>query len=385
MKFVKLAAIAAIAASVAGCGKDDGAKDAKAASNASAPAAAAEAPAGKPVRVHSPKILSNAELAVQFRASDAPALKPFRELFKALVNLAVAEDKSGADELKSFLAASGLSGADVKWGLVTVGGVRLADIEKEGAVPEIAVAVSLTHDLVRIIDAVKADNKEKAPQFVEFDADGVKAWKIFDKEMLTDNVTPVVASLDGTLLLAASDAAVLRRLVALYRDGRGESAAFAKMASASNDEVVRAFIPSVGKLVKDAFDGSEDALSIVDMMVPDGSKLLLGLGELNYALSASGGSVVSSTELVTASDDDADTIRTLLKTAIMPLKANLKESTDKEDQLAYSAIKDIKVGGEGKTVSVVMPIPAEVVEAVADEMLKGAFIGGGDDSDDDDD
>lgn len=382
MKFIKIAAGAALALAMVGCGKDaaSSADGAAASSTKSASAATSAAKAVVAKKVYEPKALAGSTIAVQYRKNTSAALKPLVDTlvtsFKTSFSESFAKtaDEEDAAQAKKFYTDSGLESADIKWALVTVGGVSLAEIESD-KVPEVAVAVAFDHDMEKIVAALVASlDEEEKKELVETKVAGVKVWKIDDESAKADGAEPCFASLDGTLMLAATTPAVMERLVALYNGGKGESAAFASLSS-GGDAVLRVFVPALGELVKKATEGSETDLSAVDMLIPNGSNILLGLGDVDLSVLANASGASLKLAVNTATDSDAESLRTMLNAFVTSYVEGLKESTDEEDKFAYSALKDLKLGGEGKAFVVTMPIPDDLIKKSAEELsdLSGAF------------
>jgi len=377
MKFMKFAAGAALALAVVGCGQEQ-----------SATSDAKDSAAVVAAKVYEPKVMDGAAIALQYRKNTAEALKPIVDAMASCFKAGVSEGlaKSSDEEVakaKKFYTDSGLEGADVKWALVTVGeGVTIAELESD-KVPEVAVAVAFDHDMDKIVAALLAtlDENEKK-ELVETKIGGVKAWKVDNEDVKKDGAEPCFASLDGKLWLGATTPAVLERLVALYTDDKGASAAFATLSS-GNDAVVRFFVPALGEFVKKAAAGHESELSAVDMLIPNGSKILLGIGEVDWALLANASGVSLKLSANTAAEGDAESLRTMLNALLTSAVDGLKESTDEEEKLAYSALKDLKLGGEGKAFVATMPIPDELVKKIADEISSvNGLLGGADETGD---
>ena len=321
-------------------------------------------------QVYEPKAPKDAVAAICYRRSTAPSVKPLKDAFLAGFNAAMAKDpsKDNAAQFNKFLKEAGLEGKSLQWGVGTLGGANLVELMKNDKIPEISVALRIDHDSAKLLPAMKsvADADEK---FTEFETAGLKAWKLESPEMVKDGVTPVITSLDGQLVLFATDSAALARLVKLYRDGEGASAAFSSLSSGSG-EVFRMFIPKVGKLIADVAKGSGSDLAELDQMIPDGKRLATGLGDFDLAFVAQGDAASVKATLVASTADDGETIRTLVKTSLMPLKASLKDSMDEESKLAYQVLNGVKVSGTGNTAVVTIPIPAKFIKMIADEAIK---------------
>lgn len=385
MKFVKVAVGAALALAMVGCGGQDAAPSADGA--ASAPAAKAVA------KVYEPKALDGTAIAVQYRKNTSESLKPVVDAIAASFKngfteaLAEADGDDDAAKVKKLYADSGLEGADVKWALVTAGGVSLAELLSDKVqVPDVAIAVAFDHDIDKIVAALLATlDEDEKNRLVETKVAGLKAWKADDEDAKEAGAEPCFTSLDGKLFLGATSPALLERLVALYADGKGGNSAFETLSSGGG-AVLRAFVPAFGELLKKAVEsGGSDGLAAIDMVIPNGSKILLGFGEVDFAVLADASGVSVKLSVNTATDEDANSLRTMLNAYWTSCVESLKNSDDEEDKLAYSALKDLKLGGEGKTFTAKLPIPDDLIKKALEEMSEftGAFVEADDDEDDD--
>lgn len=321
-------------------------------------------------RAYEPKAPADAVAAACYRRSTAPAVKPLEDAFKKAFAVGLAKDDKSAAEFDKFVKDAGLEGKSLEWAVGTVGGANLVELMKKDKVPEGSIALRIDHDAAKLAAAIKA-SADKDESVADIEVAGLKAWKIVSPKLAEDDMTPVIASLDGQLVLVATEQKALARLVKLYRDGEGVNAAFASLASGSG-EVVRLFIPKFGKLMADFAKGNGSDLSELDQMIPDGKRLVSNLGDFDLAFLANGSAASAKASVIAATADDADTIRTLLKTSLMPLKASLKEEQDEDSKLALEVLNGVKVGGEGTAAVVTVPIPAKFIKKIADEAVRGA-------------
>ena len=212
---------------------------------------------------------------------------------------------------------------------------------------------------------LKEEKDEGKPEFKKEMVAGVSAYSINSKEFKVGEkaVVPFVASLDGQLILAASSKAVLEKQIALYRDGKGASADFGSFALGAND-MLRIKLAKVGENVKKSIPDPA-MLQELNGFVPDADKLVLGLGAVELALSASADGKDAKLDLAveTASDADADKLRTLAKSGLMPLTAMVKGSKDDGMKLAAGVLQAAKIAGEGKVANL-------SVAYAADDLIK---------------
>lgn len=325
-------------------------------------------------RAYEPKAPADAVAAACYRRSTAPAVKPLEDAFKKAFAGAMAKDDNAA-QFDKFVKDAGLEGKSLEWAVGTVGGANLVELMKvelmkKDKVPEVSIALRIDHDAAKLAAAIKA-SADADESVADTEVAGLKAWKIVSPKLAEDGVTPVFTSLDGQLVLVATEQKALARLVKLYRDGEGVNAAFASLASGSG-EVVRLFVPKFGKLVADIAKGNGSDLSELDQMIPDGKRLVSNLGDFDLAFLAAGSAASVKASVIASTADDADTIRTLLKTSLMPLKASLKEEQDEDSKLALEVLNGVKVGGEGKTAVVTVPVPAKFIKMMADAAIESA-------------
>ena len=320
-------------------------------------------------RAYEPKAPADAVAAACYRRSTAPAVNPLEDAFKKAFAGAMAKDDNAA-QFDKFVKDAGLEGKSLEWAVGTVGGANLVELMKKDKVPEGSIALRIDHDAAKLAAAIKA-SVDKDESVADIEVAGLKAWKIVSPKLAEDGMTPVIASLDGQLVLVATEQKALARLVKLYRDGEGVNAAFASLASGSG-EVVRLFIPKFGKRIVDFAKGNGSDLSELDQMIPDGKRLVSNLGDFDLAFLAAGSAASVKASVIAATADDADTIRTLVKTSLRPLKASLKEEQDEDSKLALEVLNGVKVGGEGKTAVVTVPVPAKFIKMMADAAIKSA-------------
>lgn len=320
-------------------------------------------------RAYEPKAPADAVAAACYRRSTAPAVNPLEDAFKKAFAGAMAKDNNAA-QFDKFVKDAGLEGKSLEWVVGTVGGANLVELMKKDKVPEGSIALRIDHDAAKLAAAIKA-SADKDESVADIEVAGLKAWKIVSPKLAEDGMTPVFTSLDGQLVLVATEQKALARLVKLYRDGEGVNAAFASLASGSG-EVVRLFIPKFGKRIVDFAKGNGSDLSELDQMIPDGKRLVSNLGDFDLAFLAAGSAASVKASVIASTADDAETIRTLVKTSLMPLKASLKEEQDEDSKLALEVLNGVKVGGEGKTAVVTVPVPAKFIKMIADAAIKSA-------------
>ena len=317
-----------------------------------------------------PKVAEGTIAVLAGRSAQDTSLKPICEKY----GLASNDLSKLPKEVKELVADLGLDKAESKWMAVTVGDVSAA-VKGEDA-PDVAVALATTLDLDKAIAAcekkIKEEKKDGEVSFKKTAVAGVDAYEVACKDCKVGAkaVVPCVASLDKQLILAATSAACLEKQIALYRDGKGASAEFGAFSLKAND-LIRVKVAKVGENVKKNLP-SPDMLQAVNSMLPDGDKLILGLGtaEIAVAASADGKNVALDVSLETAADADADKLVTLAKTGLMTLTAMVKGQAEKDAdaKAAAAALEAAKIVAEGKVARLSASVDADAaLKALAEK------------------
>ena len=375
MKFLKFACLGAVALALAGCGDSNAPANAK--------SEGAKAPA------YEPMVAEGTVAALQYRKNESKAFAPLASAFAKCIDKGSVLHKQGVfdEEFAKFLDDSGLNDADVSWAMASLGEYfNLAKVASAALAPKVSVVVCFKHDAERIARAFNAvADKDDGEKIEKFTVAGVTAWKFVSKDFPTVFV-PCFASLDGELLLAAATEESLANEIALYRDGKGADASFGKDCS-DKTAVVRLYVKSVGDLLKEATKDTPESLDAADKILPDGKNVFLGLGELDFALTASDpAGVAYALKLVTRSDEDAESIRSVLGGFYTMAKAQCKDPKDDEEKLFAEFLNAIKLKTAGNVFAVDMPISDALVRKAAEEMENAAneTLGAGDADDEDD-
>ena len=259
-----------------------------------------------------------------------------------------------------------LEKAKHKWIAFSFSDVSVEKIEK--GEPDFAMAIATTVDLDKVIAVVEKKLKDgkRDEEIKKTTVADVPAYE-FVKNKKPDGFA---ANLDKQLILFANTQAGLEKQIALYRDGKGASADFGSFALGAND-ILRTKAMKVGENVKKNLP-SPDALQMVNNFVPDGDKIVLGMGAVELALGAVGKDVKLDLAVETAADADADKLVTLAKTGLMPLTAQMQKAADKDAdaKLAYEALQGVKVEAKGKVASLSAVAPAEPILKLISEKIK---------------
>ncbi len=314
-----------------------------------------------------PKVAEGAVVALAGRKADATSLAPLVKQYKLDGVISPEKMEQLPDKVKDLVKELEIDKLDVKWTAASVG--DLSVVAKD-AVPEIGIAMAVTLDLDKFVAAVDKKCKEEKEDvsFNKTTISGVQAYEIVSKK--NKGVVPCVASLDGKLVLFASSADGLAKQIALYRDGKGESKDFGAFALGAND-LIRVKAVKVGENVKKSIPDQKMLEGLKDLL-PDGDKLVLGLGSVDLALSASadGKDVKLDLAVETASDADATKLATLVQSSMVPLTMMVKDAKDDGTKLAAGVLKSVKVEGKGKVASLSAACPADDLIKFVSEQKK---------------
>jgi len=314
-----------------------------------------------------PKVAEGAVVALAGRKADATSLAPLVKQYKLDGVISPEKMEQLPDKVKDLVKELEIDKLDVKWTAASVG--DLSVVAKD-AVPEIGIAMAVTLDLDKFVAAVDKKCKEEKEDvsFNKTTISGVQAYEIVSKK--NKGVVPCVASLDGKLVLFASSADGLAKQIALYRDGKGESKDFGAFALGAND-LIRVKAVKVGENVKKSIPDQKMLEGLKDLL-PDGDKLVLGLGSVDLSLSASadGKDVKLDLAVETASDADATKLATLVQSSMAPLTMMVKDAKDDGTKLAAGVLKSVKVEGKGKVASLSAACPADDLIKFVSEQKK---------------
>ena len=336
MKMIKLMACAALAVACAvgftGCGSKDYSK---------------------------PKVAEGAIAALVARPMENTSLATLcKQYGLGMTDLMKQVPDKDAQEIIKELA---LDKAQTKWIAVTFDAVSAEKIEK--GEPDFAVAAATSVDLDKIVAFAE---QKKSSKFKKATIADVPAY-ISLKGEKDDGF---MANLDKQLVLIANSSAGLEKLIALYRDGKGASADFGSFALGAND-VIRLKVAKVGENVKKALPDPE-MLKMVNNFVPDGDKIIVGMGSVELALGASddGKNVKLDLAIETAADADADKLATFAKTGLMTLSAQMKQAAEKDAdaKAAYETLQSAKIEAKGKVATLTASTAADpALKALADK------------------
>ena len=320
MKFLGVSALALV---LCGCGDGSPAQKAEQAANAASQTTVAD-------KYSAPKIAEGAIMALEFDQRQIDKLQTTALGEEKSKELAKQAWECLSEELLAVIKAAGLENARARWGALSIGEPAFKEDMDLKEVPDAAAAISIDIDIEKAVSAIREQLKkaEDGMQLIEVTVIGVRAWKVVDKdgEFAEMKAEPCFAALDGRLVLLASNLAALEKQIKLYRDGVGASAAFANF-TLTNGDLLRLSLKDIGARVKKIVPNPEETLKMLNAFIPDGDKMVLGLKALDFAATATADNGVAlKLSLGAASEKDADQLRTLAKTGLMPLTAQLKEA-----------------------------------------------------------
>ena len=365
MKFLGVSALALV---LCGCGDGSPAQKAEQAANAASQTTVAD-------KYSAPKIAEGAIMALEFDQRQIDKLQTTALGEEKSKELAKQAWECLSEELLAVIKAAGLENARARWGALSIGEPALKEDMDLKEVPDAAAAISIDIDIEKAVSAIREQLKkaEDGMQLIEVTVIGVRAWKVVDKdgEFAEMKAEPCFAALDGRLFLLASNLAALEKQIKLYRDGVGASAAFANF-TLTNGDLLRLSLRDIGARVKKIVPNPEEALKMLNAFIPDGDKMVLGLKALDFAATATADNGVAlKLSLGAASEKDADQLRTLAKTGLMPLTAQLKEAAkenaDAKNNLAL--VEGLKIAGTEGTFEASLAIPFAMLKEYAQEAV----------------
>ena len=323
---------------------------------------------------YSPKVAEGAALVLGFNQQQIDKVKE-RLLGEKAKDMSSSLMKNVPEDVAEMIKKAGLENAKARWGVVSVGEPKLKEDMDLDEVPEVTVAISMDIDMEKVAAAIREQIKKEDGddgELKDITVAGVKAWVALDSDIKKQNLSPSFTALDGKLFLAASTTASLEKLVLLYREGKGRNAAVADFALPA-DSLARLVLTDIGARAKKVIPDPEKTLKVVSQFVPNGDKMVLGLGALDFsASSASDGGIALKLTLKTASEKDADQLRTLAKTGLMPITAQMKEAAkdDADSKVLADLLDALKIAGADGVFEANLAVPEPLLKSLAEKQLK---------------
>ena len=291
-------------------------------------------------------------------------------------------------ELRDLLDEKGLRDAEFRWAVIS-----LEDLNFDYYQPlhGLSVAIAMDADLGKLIPkdlVIRRIDKDYTNDvvFTEMSLEGEKVWHIHERindpiesrgktivsdesyfpygllgdfihELNKDGIDLHVASLDGQLLLAASSRGSLAKQIRLYRQGKGAGDALGGF-SAKEGELIHLKVDNVGERILAI--GGQNGVQEVAQLLPDGERVIKGLGVFEGDVKVSSdGTVSTAASLKAASEEDADKIRTLAKVGLMAARSQWNENPYMPREFVKK-LDAVKIGGTDGEIKVqnVDPLPA---------------------------
>ena len=301
-------------------------------------------------------------------------------------------------ELRDLLDEKELRDAEFRWAVISLEDLNFDDYQP---LHGLSAAIAMDADLGKFIpqDMVirrvfelrdyrkgRLITETNDVVFTEMSLEGEKVWHIYERindpiesrgktivsgesyfpygllrdfihELNKDGIDLHVASLDGQLLLAASSRGSLAKQIRLYRQGKGAGDALGGF-SAKEGELIHLKVDNVGERILAI--GGQNGVREVAQLLPDGERVIKGLGVFEGDVKVSSDGMVSvSASLKAASEEDADEIRTLAKVGLMAARSQWNENPYMPREFVKK-LDAVKIGGTDGEIKVqnVDPLPA---------------------------
>jgi len=255
-------------------------------------------------------------------------------------------------DVLAFIEKSGLRDAKLTWAALSMADFKV--VKGEPKPDGLCVAVGGKLDLEKVIASCQGE-KGCDISFVKTELEGETVWRIVPNddrqstELKEANVAPCVASLDGRLALLAISRDTLAKQIRLYRKGEGKGDAFEGF-SAAQGELMRLRLSGIGDFVKQ--NVPKGYLVRIGSVVPNGYELVCGLHNLDIDTKVKpDGMPFETIRLKTASEEDADKLRTLVKAEQMAATAQASQNAATSDE-AKKIIDGFNVAGSDGVVEI---------------------------------
>ncbi len=263
-------------------------------------------------------------------------------------------------EVRTIVDELELQRVKVGWAVVSMEQFdhKLGDVISPAALPISSVAIATDINLERVVTYARGmmagNGVDEEVTLDEMKLAGEKAWRIVFKgvvarEAAESNVDPCFTSLDDQLVLIARTPSALEKQIRLYREGKGEGHLLDGFKPADGS-LLRLGLKDIGATLWMALSDSD--LKRISLPVRDSDKLMLGLKDLDVGLTETfWGKVGLSLKLRTATEDDAESLRTLAKMGIRAMSREFAGLGTSGKQIA-GIIQRMKIAGEGTVVEV---------------------------------
>ena len=372
MKFIKgflCASVAVLALSFSGCKKDSQSESNGSNNSKSSEPSSSESSAS--IGKFSPKVSENAVIALGLNldlhkmatigetffdqgiatltsanGDTISETKQITEMKKEYMKFVSDPFKEAPADFIEFVDEVGLRNAKVGWAVLSAGEIKLNSSTMPDTIPETMVAIATDINVEKIVAYAKRKVEETSKGEFKIDERtiaGEKAWWVvpqketINQDFKSKNLQPCFASLDGQLVLLASTPTALERQIRLYREGKGEGQMLREFRPANGGLVLLA-IKDLGAILRNLPSQRNIRLP----MLQNGNELIQGIQKIELALASKSGQQLALTlKLRTASDEDADNLRTLAKRMIA-MAQNPKSGTPKN---VADSVKRLEIAG----------------------------------------
>lgn len=320
------------------------------------------------------KVEPGAQCAFIYRGNDNATLAPLVNVFKDVAEKSFESEFTGDEkqEWDEFLENSGLKTSRVNWCVISVGKMDYSVLNANPDLRSLAMVANVKHK-TRVVMKEMSGDSDDSLKIEVIEVAGVQAVKLTPAgENKNEGFEQYWTSLDNSLLIMAGSKAMLKTQIELYRDNAPGSS---KFDSLLNDKSVIAKIAfaDVGRLFKDLVKAGGGDMTMFDAFFNQIDYRSFGSFGLGVKVEATG-TMMSVSELETASVKDAESVAALVKTALMSGIALIKQENssnpDPELASAIEILNSLDVRAEGAKTVLSIPVTQKAVEMFADEIKK---------------
>ncbi|MCR5413383.1 MAG: hypothetical protein K6F50_01480 [Kiritimatiellae bacterium] len=319
----------------------------------------------KLLAVDRPLVADGCDGYAVYNRTSSPALYPLRDALRRRLASVVNSNPEMAD---GFLAAAGMKGSDVRWGVLAVGRVGEAAARKDGRdMPDWSLAIAFPHDVSAVVSALSAAsgvNSVSEPE--ELPDYGVDVWEV-ELSARAVGGSMFVSSMDGELLVVASSRAIAERELSLY-SARSSAATVVETGGSALFTVT---VADFGRLLKSMDRYGSEIFNLANLFIPDARNALFGLGECKLSFSGDGDVAGAALSIETPRGEQlAETIAQAISDRILPAlrSPQMRDALGKGDSPTFAYVVDNLrvVAKEGMEVELYLPFTKDVIDAAAD-------------------
>ena len=208
---------------------------------------------------HSPKASQDAQIVAFYRDNDSKDLTPAYQMFKVFYAVLLEHpsyyniDNPEAAILRRFIKNAGFDENKINW-CIASGEFDFSDPYQIIDPSSLAVVVNIKHSSEELRELI-LDLADETKQFLRNDltivpetTTGEKALQISLNNPRDINISPYIASLDDELIVITGSRRILRKQIALYRNGAQEKKEVSEILS-DEDVMLGAVLVNSGKTV----------------------------------------------------------------------------------------------------------------------------------------